>query len=154
MRCYRAARALVASTSFPIVDTARSWRLRCRMRHLQVLTLIVSLFSATTAPAQDAYRDMKLDKAMEMHAGVTAGWLIAKRCKLLKPEELAELEKNRGIIRASLAWNAAYFPAEEKTAAEIAGERPYSDCGDDAKEVVSEAVRFAREWAAEIAAGS
>jgi len=119
------------------------------MRRLKMFAFLVSLFSATTASAQDAYRDMKLDTAMEIHAGITVGWLIAKRCKLLKPDELAELEKNREIIRASLAWNAAYFPAEEETAAEIASEKPYSGCGRDAKQAVSEAVRFAREWAAE-----
>jgi hypothetical protein len=125
------------------------------MRYLKVLfAFFVSLSSATTASAQDAYRDMKLDTAMEIHAGITTGWLIAKRCKLLRPDELAELERNRGIIRASLAWNAAYFPAEEETATEIASEKPYSGCGRDAKQAVSEAVRFAREWAAEIAAGS
>ena len=124
------------------------------MRQLKVFAFVVFLFSATNGSAQEAYRDMTLDTAMEIHAGITAGWLIAKRCKILKPEELAELEKNRGSIRSSLAWNAAYFPSEEETAAEIASEKPYSGCGRDAKRAVSEAVQFAREWAAEIAAGS
>ena len=52
------------------------------------------------------------------------------------------------------SWNPAYFPAEEQAAAEVAGEKPYSDCGRDARQAVSEAVQFAREWAAEITAGS
>ena len=124
------------------------------MRHLKFLAIFVSLISATSASAQDAYRDMTPDTAMEIHAGITTGWLIGKRCKLLKPDELSELEKNRGIIRANLekSWDSAYFPVEERTAAEIASEKPYSGCGRDAKQAVGEAVRFAREWAAEIAA--
>lgn len=124
------------------------------MRHLKVFAFLASLFCAYAASAQDAYRDMTLDTAMEIHAGITTGWLIAKRCKLLKPEELAELAKNRGTIRASLTWNPGYFPAEGETAAEIASEKPYSGCGRDSKQAVNEAVRFASEWAAEIAAGN
>jgi hypothetical protein len=145
---------VTAGCGLPVVDITQFRRLRFRMRPLKLIALLASLFSASTASAQDAYRDMKLDTAMEIHAGITAGWLIAKNCKLLEPAELAALEKNRGIIKASLGWNAAYFPAEEETAAEIAREKPYSDCGPDARQAVSEAVRFAREWAAEIAAGS
>ena len=113
------------------------------------------LIFATTVSAQDAYRDMDTDTAMEIHAGITAGERIGKRCKLLTPDELSELDKNRWIIRAHLekSWNPAHFPAEEKAAAEVAVEKPYYRCGRDAKEAVNEAVRFAREWAAEITAG-
>ena len=122
----------------------------------KTLTVIVFLMFGTAASAQDAYRDMDVDTTMEIHAGITTGRLIGERCKLLTPEALSELDKNRGIIRTYLekSWNAAYFPAEEATAAEIASEKPYSKCGRDAKEAVSEAVRFAREWAAEISGGS
>ena len=122
------------------------------MRYLRLFAVLASLFCLTPASAQDSYQDMTLDTAMEIHAGITAGWLIAKRCNLLAPEQLAELEKNRGIIKAKLAWNAEYFPAEEQTAGEIANEKPYYACGRDAKQAVKEAVRFAREWAAEISA--
>lgn len=123
--------------------------------HMKIPAAFVLLLCATAALAQDAYRDMDIDTAMEIHAGITAGGLIGKRCKLLTPEESSELDKNRGIIRAHLekSWTAAYFPAEEKAAADIASEKPYSKCGRDAKEAVSEAVRFAREWAAEITGG-
>jgi hypothetical protein len=123
---------------------------------MKISVVFVFLLSAMTASAQDSYRGMDLAAAMEIHSGITAGWLIGKRCKLLTPEELSELEKNRGIIRANLekSWNPAYFPAEEEAAAEVASEKPYSDCGRDAKQAVSEAVQFAREWAAEISAGS
>jgi hypothetical protein len=123
---------------------------------MRISFVFVFLISAATAWAQDSYRGMDLDTAMEMHSGITAGWLIGKRCKLFTPEELSELEKNRGVIKANLgkSWNPAYFPAEEQAAAEVAGEKPYSDCGRDAKQAVREAVQFAREWAAEITAGS
>jgi hypothetical protein len=120
---------------------------------MKISVVFVFLLSAMTASAQDSYRGMDLATAMEIHSGITAGWLIGRRCKLLTPEELSELEKNRGIIRANLekSWNPAYFPAEEQAAAEVASEKPYSGCGRDAKQAVREAVQFAREWAAEIA---
>jgi hypothetical protein len=123
---------------------------------MRISFVFVFLISAATAWAQDSYQGMDLDTAMEMHSGITAGWLIGKRCKLFTPEELSELEKNRGVIKANLgrSWNPAYFPAEEQAAAEVAGEKPYSDCGRDAKQAVREAVQFARDWAAEITAGS
>jgi hypothetical protein len=117
---------------------------------MKIRAFFVFLVSATAASAQDSYRAMNPGTAMEIHSGITAGWLIGKRCKLLAPEELSELEKNRGIIKASLSWEAAYFPMEEEVAAEIASEKPYSKCGLEAKQAVSEALKFAREWAAEI----
>jgi len=80
------------------------------MRHVKFLAVFVSLIFATSASAQDAYRDMTLDTAMEIHAGITAGWLIGKRCKLLKPDELSELDKESRDHQSEPRLERGVFP--------------------------------------------
>jgi hypothetical protein len=118
---------------------------------MKLLTLVLLTLAAPLAYAQDTYREMSTDQAMELYAGITAGWFINQNCKFLSAEESGDLQKNWGTVMQELkkTWNADFFPLVENTSKDVAADKPYKKCGREAREAVLDAVRLSKEWAAE-----
>lgn len=120
---------------------------------MRLMTPVLFVLAAPLVQAQDAYRDMSTDQALEVYSGITAGWFINQNCKLLSTEQAAELKTSWETVlqKLKLTWNPELFPMVEDASKDVAADKPYKKCGREAKDAVLDAVKLAKEWAAEIA---
>ena|SRR5215472_15024557 len=111
---------------------------------------ILSSIGLADSPEAHAAKEKKkwVERAADNYSAVAAGVAINSKCKILAPKDSAKLEQDLERFTSALAGklHPNFMKSAREAAERLAAGKPYSQCGAEAREAVTEAQELVAEW--------
>jgi len=123
------------------------------MKSIKFLALAALISGLTPVSAQNAGAPNPVGDALNEFGKVAGGWFLNQRCKFIVGSDLANYERDVGVINVALAKdlsNPELLVRVQLSAQKVANSEKFASCGDDVKQIVQLTSNHAKNWAAEI----